>query len=67
MSEKRTLLVGLLVAVGLYSSQNALFFVNQISESETDQLVLALSEPHLERAVFCVATTFGQDNFDDKA
>lgn len=57
MSERKSILIGLLVAVGLYSIVNAIQFASDLSENDTVELLQVLSAPGVKPALFAFATT----------
>lgn len=47
MAKKRELLIGLLVAAGVYAEPNARIFTEKASEAVIDKMIQALRNPHL--------------------
>ncbi len=57
MNLKKSTLIKLLVALGLYSISNAEIYANSISANDSGKLVKALSSKNLHGPVFSAAAT----------
>jgi len=57
MIRKRTILIGLLVAAGVYAQKNASLYAHQLDEAKTDAMIKALTNPLLLAGDGSVAAT----------